>query len=239
MKAAMLGTIGLLLAAGGAQATTFSFASDVDHTSWTFTGVGALVNAALDPGNPQTLLVDDDNGPNPALTFAVEFRANMVLQHAASVPLGGGQVFHIYNVAAAPEGPSSFGFYLPDGSPLLTAVFNNGVFRNVGGAGFWGTGANFSASDLSGSVTYTWFGPDLPQYGLFNGQSSVGLDDAAFTFSNINSGQGPGVALNDANYPGAPWSSEGSYSGTAHFVPAPGTLALLGLGGLISARRRR
>ena len=50
------------------QAALFSFASDNDHTSWTFTGSGASVRDAQDPLDPQILLVDDHNGPLPANT---------------------------------------------------------------------------------------------------------------------------------------------------------------------------
>lgn len=235
----MLGATGLAFAVAGAQATTFSFASDNDHTSRTFTGVGNVLTSALDPGNPQVLMVDDDNGLNPALAFNVEFRANFSLTHATSLNIGGGQFMHVYGVSpAVPEGPASFGFYNADGSPLLLASFSFGVYRNVGSAGAWGTGANFTTSDLSASVTYTWFGPDLPAYGLYTGQASVGLDDAAFTFTDLFSDAGPGVPLSN-NYPSMGWASEGSFSGTAHFVPAPGLFAVAGAAGLLVSRRRR
>lgn len=238
MKSVFLGACGLALAAAGANATTFSFASDANHQNWTFAGLGALISAA-GANNPQVLLVDDDNGPLPALTFNVEFRASMQLAHSASVPVGGGNFLHVYGVAAVPEGPAGFGFFNADGSPLLVATFSTATFRAAGPQGAWGSAANLSASDLTGSVTYTWFGPDMPAYGLYQGQSSVGMDDAAFTFTNINSDSGAGVPLGDGSMPSQAWASEGSYSGTAHFVPAPGAVALMGLASVCVSRRRR
>jgi MYXO-CTERM domain-containing protein len=239
MKIATIGILALAAAAGSASAATFSFASDNDHSSWTFQGAGSLISAAMDPGNPQTLLIDDDNGALPALSFNVEFRANMQLQHASSVAVGGGNFLHIYNVVAVPEGPAGFGFFDGQGNPLLVATFSSAVFRAAGPGSAWGTAANLSASDLTGNVTYTWFGPDLPQYGLFQGQSSIGMDDAAFTFTALQSDAGPGVPLGTNMFPSMGWVSEGSYSGSAQFVPAPGVAGLLGLAGLAAGRRRR
>lgn len=238
MKGAILSVCGLALVAANANATLFSFASDNDHTSRTFAGLGALVQAAMDPGNPQVLLIDDDNGPNPEMSFNVEFRANMQLQHSSSLGLGGGNFLHIYNVVASNEGPAGFGFFDASGAPLLVATFSSAVFRATGPEAAWGTTANLTASDLTGNVMYTWFGPDMPAYGLYQGQSSVGLDDAAFTFTDLRSDSGPGVPLSNS-LPSMSWTSEGSYSGTAHFVPAPGAAALLGLAGLGFGRRRR
>ena len=51
------------------------------------------------------------------------------------------------------------------------------------------------------------------------------------------SGQSPGANLGANMLPVDTWWSEASF--TAFRVPAPGTLALLGLGGLAALRRRR
>jgi uncharacterized protein (TIGR03382 family) len=240
MKNRILSVVGLALAAGSAHATTtFSFASDSDHTSWTFRGVGNLVNDAQDRSDIITLLVDDGNGPLPALQYQVEFQFNGVLTFIQSVPLGGGQFLHTYALTGPNGGPGNFGFFLPNGDSLLTASFEGGVFSSQGGPGGWDSTAGASVADLVGAITYTWHGPDMPGYGLFSGQSSIGTDDAVFTFSFLNTNGDPGAPFGAGPYPGAPWFSEGSYSGTANFVPAPGALALLGLGGVVVGRRRR
>lgn len=240
MKTAFLSVLGLALAAGSAQATLFSFASDNDHTSYTFGGFGNSVFDAADRTDRFSLLVDDDNGPNPALNFDVEFQFTGILTHVASVPLGGGRFLHTYGMSGPNGGPATFGFFDPSGNALLTASFEGGVFSAEGGQADWGSAAGIQAGDITGQVIYTWFGPDLPQYGLYTGQSSVGIDDAAFTLTFLNSQTGAGVPLGStAPYPAAEWHSEGSYSGTAHFVPAPGAVALAGLASGLIGRRRR
>lgn len=235
----VLGSIAsVALVAGAAQATTFSFASDNDHTSYTWRGNGALIRNAQDPADPMLLVIDDENGPAPSLTYAVDFRATFQLTPSAPLDLGGGRVLHSYGIVGVPES-GSFGFYLPSGAPLLLATFTGGNMSSLGTASAWGTSGGVQATDIAGQVTYTWFGPDMPEYGLFNGASSMGLDDAAFTLTSLNSNGNPGVTLGDSNLPNAEWFAEGSYSGTARFVPAPGALGLLGLGTLVVSRRKR
>lgn len=239
MKTLILSAASLVLAASSAHATTFSFASDDDHTSWTFRGFRASLSDAQDLTDRVRLLVDDDNGSSPALAFDVEFRFVGDLSHVASVPLGGGLFLHTYSIVA-PQGVPFFGFFNPDGSALLTASFQGGVFSAVGTASSWDSSAGLSAADITGAVTYTWHGADLPAYGLFSGASSIGQDDAAFTLTNLNHGGSPGAPLGlQSPYPDAEWASEGSYSGTAHFVPSPGAFALAGLGVLLTGRRKR
>ena len=70
------------------------------------------------------------------------------------------------------------------------------------------------------------------------------MTDAAFTLTNLlsfsNDATQPGVPLDPQTFlPAEKWQSEGSYSGSAFFIPAPASLAMLGAGGLIAARRRR
>lgn len=239
MKIAMLGAVGLLLAAGSANATTFSFASDVDHTSFTFAGFGQVLRDAQDRSDPVTLLIDDDNGPLPALSLNLEFQFDAMLTHVASIPVGGGQLLHTYSLSGSQGPAASFGFYDAFGAPVLTAQFIGGIFSADGSAATWGSTAGVQAGDITGQVVYTWHGADVPAYGLFTGQS-VGLDDAAFTLSFLQTAGGPGVGIGPtAPYPSSEWSSEGSFSGTAHFVPAPGLVSLAGLSfGLLGRRRR-
>lgn len=220
--------------AGSSQAALFSFASDNDHTSWTFTGGGGLVRDAQDPLDPQILLVDDHNGPLPAIPFAVEFQANFTIAHLASVPLGGGFI-HNYSLNG------TFSFVDAAGNTLLSATVSNGAFTAIGGANSWYSTSTIQANDNpdGGSVVYTWNGSAIPGYDLLPGQSN-GQDDMAFTLSALNA-RGLDVALDPQTFlPSAEWTSEGSYSGTArNFIPAPGAAMIATLGGLVALRRRR
>jgi hypothetical protein len=217
------------------QAALFSFASDNDHTSWTFTGSGASVRDAQDLLDPQILLVDDHNGPLPAIPFAVEFQADFQIGYLASVPLGGGTFIHNYSLNG------TFSFLDATGNTLLSATVSNGALTALGGALSWYSTATIQANDNAsgGSVTYTWNGNAIPGYDLLPGQSQ-GNDDMAFTLSSLNF-NAMDVLLDDQTHlPRDQWSSEGSYSGTArNFIPAPGAAMIAGIGGLLALRRRR
>jgi hypothetical protein len=99
-------------------------------------------------------------------------------------------------------------------TPLMTISFNTAVITN---------GIGFGASDFQGyGVTFS--GP------IFAGYTPVSNESFAFSFANRQSVPSPA----------------GSYTVTSSFtssadltVPAPGTIVLLGIGGLIVARRRR
>ena len=241
MKTMTIGMIALVLGAGAAQGvTTFSFASDSDNTSFTWQGAGNTIQNANSDGNHLTLVIDDGNGPAPALTYDVSFFAGFSIASTGSIPAGGGRFLHTYGVnASANEAAGSFEFRLANGDTLLSATIVAGSFSALGTQGAWGTAAGLAATDnATAHVEHVWNGPDLPAYGLFHGAHSQGIDDAAFTFTFLQNAAGaPGVGL-DGEVPGQ-WFAEGSYSGTANFVPAPGAMALLGLGGLAMARRRR
>jgi MYXO-CTERM domain-containing protein len=241
MRGILLGVCGAAALASGAHASLFSFASDTDHTSSTFGGAGQFLSDANDSTDRVTLLIDDDNGPLPALAFAgLEFQFSGRLTYVASVAMGGGRFLHTYNIDGLQGGPATFGFFNPNGTPVLTATFEGGVFAAQGGAADWGSAAGIQAGDITGQVTYTWHGATNAAYGLFSGQSSIGLDDAAFTLTFLNTAGVPGAPLGAAApYPTSEWRSEGSYSGSARFVPSPGALTLAGLGAAFLARRRR
>jgi MYXO-CTERM domain-containing protein len=91
-----------------------------------------------------------------------------------------------------------------------------------------------------------WGGANLPQFGLAPGSLNASPRGFAFDLSVINTsgsipynGTNPGVAINaDSKLPSHQWFSESSYSANGR-IPTPGTLALLGLGGLAMRRRRR
>lgn len=240
MKIALMVAAALAAASSAQAVTTFSFASDTDPSQFTFSGSATSVSNGT-PAPTVTLLVGNGNGGQAPLSFSVEFRTNFSINYVTSAPISGG-LQHIYNIEGTPGQQPTFGFYIPGtNNPLLTATFDGGLFRSLGTQGAWGSGANAEASDITGQVTYTWFGASDATFGLVSGGSSFGLDDASFTLSNLQSGQpaANGVGLSTDNYPIQAWNSEGSFSGTANFVPSPGAIALMGLGGLAMARRRR
>jgi len=240
MNGMTFGAMALVLAAGAAQGvTTFSFASDSDNSSFTWRGEGNSISQGSTNGNQLVLVIDDGNGPAPALTFNVSFFSNLSLSPSASIPAGGGRFLHTYGVNTVAAETSSFDFRLPTGEVLLSATIVSGSFSALGGQGSWGSAAGLAATDTAtAQVQYTWNGPNLAAYGLTTGAVSQGIDDAAFSFTNLQNAQGGAGATLINELPGQ-WFSEGSFSGTANFVPAPGAMALLGLGGLVVSRRRR
>jgi hypothetical protein len=223
--------------AAPASATFFSFASDADHTSWTFGGAGANIISGNDAFDPQLLAIDDENGPTFAFT-QVEFDAGFQLSYLGSAPFVGGKSTHMYSLSG------SFVFFdAATALPLLSCTFTDGLFTTVGNGGAnptWGSTGGIQAGDDYGTVTYTWYGPADPVLGLYPG-NSVGLDTLAFTLTVLNTvGGTSGVAIDPTTFlPVGNWVSEGSFSGNANFVPAPGAFAMAGIACLAGARRRR
>jgi uncharacterized protein (TIGR03382 family) len=185
--------------------------------------------------DPQVLLIDDHNGPLPAIPIAVEFQADFQITYIASVPLGGAFI-HNYSLNG------TFSFVDGRGNTILSATVTNGALTAIGGALSWYSTSTIQATDgnanQNNSVVYTWNGGDMPGYDLLNGVS-FGPDDMAFTLTSLNA-SAMDVVLDPATHlPVTEWNSEGSYSGTSHFIPAPGAAMILGLGGLVATRRRR
>ena len=232
-------TISLAIVAGlaaSANAGIFSFASDVDHTSFTFGGQGSSLGQAGDSTDLFELYIDDDNGLLDPLVYSVRFYADFVIDHAGSIEIDGGMFVHTYDLSG------DFGYYNIDtGDPILTASINNGALTALGTYTRWlSTSTILGADGDASDVTYTWHLDDNPDYGLYNGESVGPADDAAFTLTFLQTNSGSGVKIGNSNkLPLVRWKSEGSYSGSATFVPAPGSLALLAGVGLVLGRRRR
>ncbi len=230
------------LAAGLAQAAFFSFPSDTADRAWTFTGNDGFIDQAVGPNDPLVLFIDDNNGILPRLEVSVRFEAHFNLRHVGSIPLGGGAFSHNY----LSSGVFSFRD-VAAGVVLLGVEFQNGLFTARGGENSWFTTGALQVDHGAGaSVNMTWGGAELPGYGLMPGPLNGLPRGFAFDLTALNhdgripwGGQLPGVPLNPNNkQPAQRWWSESSFSATA-FVPAPGTLAVLGLAGLATARRRR
>lgn len=234
-----LGAIVLLSMAAGsasAQNVTFSFASDVASAVPTFEGQannGVINNVRV----PTNLFVDDANGPLPTLEYDTSFYVDFQMTYSGSFNLPGGQVLHTYGI------DGSFRF---QASTVMEVTIEDGVLTALGDANGWGSTATIQASSLSGSnVTYEWQSASQPAYNLFTGSSTSDMTDAAFTLTNIFSfpagaGGVAGVTIDaQTGLPNVAWESEGSYSGSAFFVPAPGTAIIAGLGIATLGRRRR
>jgi PEP-CTERM motif-containing protein len=233
---ACIASIGL--AAGTANAAFLSFGSDTADRAWTVTGSGANVTDGTGPTDYLTLHVDDNNGALPRIDVSTQFNAAITLNFVSSTPLPGGAFSHNYTAS----GNYTF-IDVASGTTLFTVEFSNLLFNSRGGQGTWGTtGALQGDNSFGGVVTMTWNGANLPAYGLATG----GIYNGGFGFdlTSINTsgalpygGQNPGVALGAGSLPSSTWFAEGSWS--ASTVPAPGTLALLGVGLLAAGRRRR
>lgn len=240
----LLVSAGLIAAtSGAATAGIFSFASDFSDQSWTFTGEFHGGHFALSDGignnDPMTLLIDDGNGGLDPLEFSVDFNLHADFDYAGSTDLGGGVFLHSYRVENA------FAGWFTDSGPVLEMAFNDSIFTVVGGATSWGSAASMFGADSWADVQYTSY-IDAPEYGMYVGDS-VGPQDFSFSVSALNTS---GVIPYDFGSPGADLDpntmfpqdeifAEGSYSGSAQFVPTPGTAMLLGAAGLLVRSRRR
>lgn len=215
---------------------TFSFASDVNSDGPTFRGDSG--NGVVETvRNPLGLLVDDANGPLPTLSFDdTRFYADFQLTYDSSVNLGTGQTLHAYRLD---------GVFRFDAVQTMTVEIVNGLFTSLGDATSWGSSASIQAnSDAGSTVTYTWQRESYPAYSLFQGASTQENTDASFTLTNLlsftDNGTQAGVTLDSQTFlPTQKWQSEGSYSGSAFFIPAPASIVMLAAGGVVAARRRR
>lgn len=242
MKYTLAALAGMAIVAGTANAAFFSFASDTADHNWTFIGGNALnhFHDGIGPGGKVDLLIDDNNGPLPTLTFSTHLQAQFDLSYIGSLPLGNGDYSHNYLVSG------QFVFVdVATGTPLLFTNFSDGLFTARGGANSWYSTAGFGADNFGGAnINMSWGGTSLPGYGL-NPGTFINPQGFQYTLTAINtSGQlpydmsSPGVKLDQAMYPSAQWFAEGSYSASGN-VPAPGALVLGGMGIFAAARRRR
>ena len=250
----VLGAVSALAIAASAHASLFSFASDSNNTLPTFQGTasnnGAFLISDSGPSNRFDLLIDDDNGPAPALSFQTRFQADLRAQWIASTPIAGPTVLHTYSVS---NGASGFAFRFTDlsGVELLRASLGStqGVLSIPGTATTWSSAGGIRASDTFANVTWTATqalvdrivaaGANPATYGIRVG-SSVAIDDFAFDLTRLVNPNNGSVVIDRGGLPTTAWTSEGSFSGSATAgIPAPGAAGLLALGGLVATRRRR
>lgn len=251
----VLSIIALLGLAGSAQATLFSFASDDASSQFTFQGTAAAANNSFTLTHtsnrvPVTPKIDDNNDVLPTVAIAVGLTANVTLNWFNSLGMGGSQT-HAYSATG------TFSFVDPSsGAALLTIAFTNQspAGMTIGGSmSEWFSSGGLFGSDNGGggTVTYTStpalftagaaVGANLENYGIFGGANatSTGPDDFSFTLTRVNAA-GAAVPINSTTRaPSAAWNAEGSFSGSATWIPSPGAFALIGAAGLMVAGRRR
>ncbi|MBK7404466.1 MAG: hypothetical protein IPJ41_07470 [Phycisphaerales bacterium] len=229
--------------AAAANAGIFSFASDSSDQSWTWTGEfhggHFALEDATDPSDTTKLLIDDGNGGLDPLVFDVDFNAHMDLHYLSSTPLGGGKFLHTYHIE---EGTA--GWYTPFG-PVLEMTTAESIVTIVGNEFSWDSSGSLFGSSAWADVEYTSY-INEPAYGMFEGVN-VGPADFSFSISALNTS---GVIPYDFSSLGAALDpntmtpidtiyAEGSFSGSAQFVPAPGVATVFAGVAILGLRRRR
>ncbi|MDQ7013025.1 MAG: hypothetical protein Q9O74_03915 [Planctomycetota bacterium] len=241
----MIRTTALLVLAGAATANAgiFSFASDFSDQSWTFSGEFHGGHFALEDGignaDPMTLLIDDANGVLEPLSYQVDFNMHADVDYLSSTPIGGGKFLHTYVVE------ETFAGWFTDTGPVLEMTFDGSIITVVGDEFSWDSAGSMFGADSWADVQYTSY-IDAPAYGMYVGDS-VGPQDFGFSLTAINTSGAlpydfgsPGAALDPQTmFPIDEIFAEGSYSGSARFVPTPATATLLLGAGLMGIRRRR
>lgn len=258
LSRALVGMAAVIAAAGtvsSAHAAFFSFASDTNSNSYTFagtaggTGAGAGTFNITDFSRPNTytLVVDDNNGPNPSISIPVEFRASLTASGGTSTNIVGSLWQHSYQVSG------TFGFYNTMGQALLTLTIPSGspaVLTVPGAQNSWSTTGAVLGSSTFTNISYNATAAFITALGGATAAANLGIiagpfnppSDFGFDLSAINAGQlGQAVALDaTTKAPLAAWRSEASYSGSAaDNIPAPGSVAMLGAGLALAATRRR
>lgn len=274
-----LSLLGLIAASGSAHAAFYSFASDNASTRPTFRGSSVVgtapaiqiqdfdsANGSSNPGqlvNRFNLLIDDNNGPNPAITLNVGLKANLTASFAGQTGFFGSVN---YNYAVS----GFFAFTDPTNPNIdwLRVDINNvqqPALLTVTGTGgnnpSWGSAGAIIASDSFSNISYTLTaaglaafqsalaiaapGVSTATYDIQGAGPAQGPNDFVFTLTRLGllgpPGGGGNVALNPQTFlPNSPFQSESSFSGSSGvLVPTPGTMAILGLSGLVVSRRRR
>jgi len=119
-------------------------------------------------------------------------------------------------------------------SPLLRGTFSDGSLLQVSTAG-----ALITTSD-TGSLVYEAFGALAAQLTGLGVTEFIAPSDAVFTLTAIE----PLLQFNTTTlrgeFEGLPgFEANAAFTGTTNFIPGPGALATVALGGIFASRRRR
>lgn len=233
MRNSITAIAALTLAGATAQATTFSFSSDRNTDGPT---LASLQSGSVIDGRPFDLggqvVVDffydlDENGPGGAgvIPAAFEFSAAIKSYTVTSVA---GNFLHSWTL----EGQYKF-IELTTGQTFFTATFANALMSNFSDSAALLSKSGSMQSNLAADAALAF-----TTGGALAGLDVTGLPDFGFTMTALRSAANGGrVAVAADGRFLSPWKSESSWSARA--VPAPGALALVGLGGLLLARGRK
>lgn len=218
--------------AGSTHAALFSFSPEVGRSTWVFTGAGDRITDARDIDSPMVLLVDDVDGPLPAIPFGVEFVADFTLSFLERHGPNGGVYGHTYRIDGV------FAFLDLSGNTIMRTTLTDGLFTVDGSADTWEGPATIEAGPdyAGGTVRSHWLLDTIHSYDLdpvwYHGS------DMEFTLTSMNSDGGE-IALDpETRLPVSAWVSDAEYRGQ-NFVPGPAGAVIVGLGGLVALRRRR
>lgn len=233
MRNAFTAIAALTLAAAAAQATTFSFSSDRNTDGPT---LASLASGSVRDGRPfdlgGTVIVDflydvDEDGPAGPGIIPASFELDASVTGYAMTPFAGNFI-HSWTL----EGTFRF-IELTSGEAFFSAAFGNALLTNFSDSPtlLAASGSLLSNSSADPALTFTTAGP------LAGMDVSAG-EDFSFSLSALR-GSADGARVPIAADGGflTSWKAEGSWSARA--VPAPGAMALLGLGAMILARRQR
>lgn len=221
-----------LLAGAAAQGAFISFASDTSPANPTFVATfddDQTVIRDFGPTNVDLLVDADEHGPLGPVTINANMTAEFTLSFAGGVSLGGPMYANVFSLAGFFEFRDAAGAMIvrgdiANGTAALTSI---GTFFTA-----------FSASMSGAGISYT-----LGTIGDIVGFTGTPAGDFGFTLTAINGGAGVDYIFPAPRAAGLSpvgtddFTAEGSFSGS--FVPTPGAGALLALGGLAMARRRR
>jgi hypothetical protein len=216
-----------------AHGAIFRVDVDTDHSAWTFTGGNMTLGDGSDPMFPLTLLVDDVDGPLPAIPYWTQLQASFDVAHLSSQPAGGGLFLHRYSINGG------FSFIDMDGNPLLSGSVSGAILAALGGPLSWSSAASvlFDEDGPVGSTTLQWHPGRVRGYDSEPGLYRVA--DVRFFLADI-SFQGADVTLDPETYlPTTPWVCESGFRARNLQIPAPGAGTLAGACGVLALAPRR
>ncbi|MCG3122637.1 MAG: hypothetical protein GIKADHBN_01029 [Phycisphaerales bacterium] len=223
MKKSLVSVVGLCLAAGVAQASiAFSFADPPNGRQLTNVKDGVAPGISLmtyDMGAPLVFYVDGTEESLGVLTFG-NARMELRFELSPAVTIGG--------VTTAPVAGFFRVFNADSGQDIVTGRSNDGAFVRVAGT----NSILFSSPD---GFTYAE-GPELISW-LPSGQTLAADQEAVFTLTDVLVAGGGSMFAAGGVF--KDFAANASFSGTSALVPAPGAIALAGIGGLLVARRKR
>ena len=220
---------GLVLAAGTANAAiSFSFADpgatsgEMRNTRNDSTGGTVTYNMNA----PLAFIVDlTQHGGGVTVFGDARLELNLTIGLATGVGPG--------TYSASVTGGSFRVYNNVSGQDILLAAVAGGSIVTYAPGGSLGSTTSLGLTYTAGSELTTLINA------LGAGLSIGAPSDGVFTLTDINPVQNLVEDLGQGSYVYNNFAANASFSGTTALIPTPGSLALLGLGGLVAGRRRR